>query len=86
MTDSKTKPKDWRAIGASAVEHCWWFISPACFTNTKHPTIHHAADTASLHWMHPSQRRKQSNVEAFMDGFITEAKRIAIKRGWEVRS
>ena len=78
--------KDWSAIGAAAVQHCWFFISPESFTNTKHPTIHGAADTASLHWMRASQRRKQSNVEAFMDGFITEAKRVAIERGWEVQS
>ena len=86
MTTPKNKPKDWRAIGASKVQYCWWFIRPECFTNTKWPTIHHAADTASLNCMHPSQRRKQSNVDEFMEGFIAEATRVAIERGWEVRS
>ena len=84
MTSST--PKDWSAVGAAAVQHCWFFIRPESFTNTKHPTIHGAADTASLRFMHQFQRQKQSNVDAFMDGFITEAKRVAIERGWEVQS
>lgn len=86
MSTTKTKSKDWPAIGASAVKHCWWFIKPACFTNTNHPTIHHAADTATFHWMTGFERMKKSNVEAFMNGFIEEAKRQAVKHGWEVKA
>ena len=86
MSTTKTKSKDWLSIGAGAVTHCWWFIKPESFTSSKHPTIHHCADTASLHWMTGFERRKQNNVEAFMNGFTEEAKRQAIKHGWEVQS